>query len=62
MTPHNIPLTPKFTPPLDPDFTPAVLFNHAYRAELERSGQGTPLVITVERGNNTCSRYEIRWS
>jgi len=58
MTSHNIPLTPKFRPPLDPDFSPAVLFNRAFRAELERAGGGPPLVIGIERSDGTCSRYE----
>jgi predicted NBD/HSP70 family sugar kinase len=58
MTPHNIPVTPKFRAPLDPDFAPAALFNRAYRTELERSGQNTALNISVERTDGTCSRYE----
>jgi predicted NBD/HSP70 family sugar kinase len=60
MTPHNIPMTPKITPPLDPDFSPAALFNHAYRTEIERTGQGSSLVIGVERPDGTCSRYETQ--
>jgi predicted NBD/HSP70 family sugar kinase len=51
-------MTPKFAPPLDPEFTPAALFNRAYRTELERSGQGTALFISIERTDGTCSRYE----
>jgi len=58
MTPHNIPLTPKFKPPLDPGFSPAALFNRAYRTEIERTGQGTAVVIGIERGDGACSRYE----
>ena len=58
MTPHNIPMTPKFRPPLDPDFTPAALFNLAYRTELERSGQNRTLVIGVERADGIRSRYQ----
>jgi predicted NBD/HSP70 family sugar kinase len=60
MTPHNIPVTPKFKPPLDPDFSPAALFNRAYRAELERSRKGTALMIGLERTDGTRSRYETK--
>ena len=58
MEAHEISLTPKFTPPLDPDFRPAALFNHAYRDEIERSRKSTALVIGLDRGDDTCSRYE----
>ena len=55
MIPHNISVTPKFKPALEPEFVPAALFNRAYRAELECSGQGMPLIIGIERGDsNSC--------
>jgi len=51
-------IPPRFVPPLDPDFRPAVLANRAFRAEVEASGQGVPLVIGLERTGGTLSRFE----
>lgn len=51
-------VAPKFSPPLEPEFRPAVLSNRAFRQEVEASGQGVPLVIGLERGPNQTSRYE----
>ena len=53
MTKERLPITPKFIPPLDPDFHPASLFNRAYRAEMERSGQCQTLVLGIERSDLT---------
>ncbi len=47
-------IPPRFVPPLDPDFRPAVLANRAFRAEVEASGQGVPLVIALERTGARC--------
>jgi predicted NBD/HSP70 family sugar kinase len=60
MSEPRIAVTPKFTPPLDPGFVPASLFNRAFRAELDRSGQVQPLVLGVERTDGAFSRYETR--
>jgi predicted NBD/HSP70 family sugar kinase len=60
ITEDRLPLSPKFVPPLDPDFHPAALFNRAYRKEIERSGQSLPLVLGVERSDGTRSRYETQ--
>ena len=60
MTEDRLPITPKFIPPLNPDFHPAALFNRAYRIEIERTGQSQPLVLGVERSDGTCSRFETR--
>jgi len=60
MTEDRLPLTPKFVPPLDPDFHPAALFNRAYRKEIERSGKSLQLVLSVERSDGTHSRYETQ--
>jgi len=60
MTPHNIPLTPKYIPPLDPDFHPAALFNRAFCQELDRTRESQPMVIGVERTDGTRSRYETQ--
>jgi predicted NBD/HSP70 family sugar kinase len=58
MSKSRIPTTPRFTPPLDPGFIPAALFNRAFRTEVERSDLSRPLVIAIERTNGTISRYE----
>jgi predicted NBD/HSP70 family sugar kinase len=49
---------PRFLPPLDPGFRPAVTANHAFRADVQASGQGVPLVIALERDDGSISRYE----
>ena len=38
-------ITPRFVPPLEPEFRPAALANRAFRAEVAASGQGLPLII-----------------
>lgn len=58
MEAYEISLIPKFRPPLDTDFKPAALFKRAYNQELKRSGKSTPLVIGLQRADNTRSRYE----
>ncbi|MBI2433315.1 MAG: ROK family protein [Candidatus Hydrogenedentes bacterium] len=49
---------PRFVPPLDEGFRPAVLANNAFRAEVEASGQGVPLVLALERSDGSVSRYQ----
>jgi len=49
---------PKFIPPLDPDFSPAALFNQEFRCEIQCSGKSLPLIIGLERADGTCSRFE----
>jgi len=51
---------PKFAPPLDPGYRPAVLANHAFIAEVDASGAGVPLIIGLERADGSCSRFETR--
>ncbi|MHB0876190.1 MAG: ROK family protein [Anaerolineae bacterium] len=51
-------VAPKFVPPLDPGFRPAVLANRAFRDEVAASGVGTPLVLGLERNDGEMSRYE----
>jgi predicted NBD/HSP70 family sugar kinase len=53
-------VTPKFLPPLEPDYKPAVLANRAFRAEVEASGNSVPLVLGIERNNGETSRFETR--
>jgi predicted NBD/HSP70 family sugar kinase len=56
----NLSINPQFTPPLDPTFEPAALFNRAFRRELERSGTGIPLVLGLERADGALSRFEAQ--
>ncbi|MCE5239757.1 ROK family protein [bacterium] len=49
---------PYFTPPLDPDFRPAVLANRAFVAQVEESGMGVPLRIGLERADGSVSTFE----
>ena len=49
---------PKFRPPLDPDFQPAVLANRAFQAQCAENG--VPLVIGLERSGGNFTRFETR--
>ena len=60
MTKDRLPITPKFVPPLEPDFHPAVLFNHAFRSELERTRQSQALILGIQRSDDACSRFEMQ--
>ncbi|MEP0764502.1 MAG: ROK family protein [Chloroflexota bacterium] len=51
-------IAPRFVPPLDPGFRPAVLANRAFQAEVAQSGAGVPLVLGLERVGGTLSRFE----
>jgi predicted NBD/HSP70 family sugar kinase len=53
-------IRPRFEPPLDPGFRPAVLANRAYQDEVARSGQAVPLVLGLERPDGCLSRFETR--
>ncbi len=48
---------PKVTPPLDPGFRPASLWNQAYREKVRASGEGLPLVIALERDQGRVSLF-----
>ena len=50
-------LKPKFCPPLDEDFRPAVLANRAFEAEVAAAG-GAPLVLGIERQDGALARLE----
>ncbi len=50
---------PRFVPPLDPGFRPAVLANRAFLEEVNREG-GAPLVLGLERSDGSVSRYETK--
>src|SRR5512136_1657171 len=49
---------PKFVPPLEPQFRPAVLVYHAFRDQVRASGAGVPLVLGLERENGYISRFQ----
>ncbi len=49
---------PRFVPPLDEAYRPAVLANRAYVQAVEKSGAGVPLVLGLERGDGSVSRFE----
>jgi predicted NBD/HSP70 family sugar kinase len=51
---------PRFLPPLDSGFRPAVLANRAFQEEVDASGGGVPLVIGLERPGGSVSRFETR--
>ncbi len=53
-------IEPRVRPPLDPGFRPAILANRHFRKEVEESGGGVPLVISLERAEGAISRFETR--
>ncbi len=59
-TPSNTPFElpePALVPPLETDFRPAALANRAFRRAVQDAG-GEPLVLGLERGDGSVSRYE----
>ncbi len=51
---------PAVVPPLHQSYRPAVLANHAFLQEVEKSGQGVPLVIALERGGGSISVFRTK--
>ena len=49
---------PRFVPPLDQEFRPAVLANRAFQQEVAESGSGVPLIIALERAEGNITRFE----
>jgi len=49
---------PRFAPLLDAAFRPAVLANRAFLKEVKESAAGVPLVLGLERGDGSVSRFE----
>jgi len=47
---------PRFRPVLDPEFTPAALWNRAFRAAVKET-RGSPFAIALERGDGSVSVY-----
>src|SRR5262245_43404085 len=55
---HMTLIAPRFAPPLDAGFRPAVLANHAYTEQAKQSGQSVPLILSLERAGGAVSRFE----
>jgi predicted NBD/HSP70 family sugar kinase len=53
-------VVPRLKPILDEGFRPAVLANKAFLEEVDASGAGVPLVLGLERGDGSVSRFETR--
>jgi hypothetical protein len=49
---------PKIISPLHADLVPAVLWNRAYRDAAATDGRSIPLVVGLERGDGSISRYQ----
>jgi predicted NBD/HSP70 family sugar kinase len=49
---------PRFVPPLDANFRPAVLANRLFQEKVQDSGVGVPLVLGLERADGCVSRFE----
>ncbi|MDD4872072.1 MAG: ROK family protein [Kiritimatiellae bacterium] len=54
---ENLSVNPKIKPVLDPDFTPAVLWNRAYRSEVKKSGKPIKMAIALEQRPDSRSVY-----
>ncbi|TCO92289.1 putative NBD/HSP70 family sugar kinase [Chthoniobacter flavus] len=53
-------IRPSVTPPLDPGFIPAELWNRAYLAQCEKDPASRALAIALERTDGTISRFDTR--
>jgi len=51
---------PRTVPPLEPSFRPPVLANRTFKQAVSDSGGGVPLILALERGDGSVSRYETR--
>lgn len=51
---------PSLRPSLDPDFTPAVLWNRAYRERMERDGRARTVELALSRPDGTVFRDHVR--
>ena len=56
----SIAISPRFRPPLDPEFLPASLYSRAYREAVEGSGQGQDLALALERSDHSVSVFRTR--
>ena len=55
-----MPVRPLLTPPLDPGFVPAEVWNRAYRELCAGDPGALPLAIALERTDGTISRFDTR--
>ncbi len=51
---------PRFLPPLDEAFRPAVLANRLFQKQVAEAGGGVPLILALERSDGEISRFETR--
>lgn len=51
-------IEPRIRPALDPGFRPAVLANRLFLQDVSSSGQGSPLLLALERGDGSVARFE----
>jgi predicted NBD/HSP70 family sugar kinase len=58
MSSDFIRIKPQFIPPLDEDFCPPILANHAFRKDVTASGRSVPLIFGLVRDEKSISRYE----
>jgi predicted NBD/HSP70 family sugar kinase len=54
----SVPLRPRFVPPLDEEFRPAVIANREFRKAV--GGSGARLVVGLQRSDHQFSRYETQ--
>lgn len=52
-------IRPRFSPPLDPEFRPAVLANRIFRQSIVDLDAAVPLILALERSDGHVSRYEL---
>jgi len=50
-------IAPHFRPVLDPEFSPAALWNRAYHCAVRDSGGGRPLALALERSDGSVSTF-----
>ena len=60
MTENWMLVKPRFVPPLDEGFRPAILANREFLRRVDASGAGVPLILSLERSNGSVSRIEMR--
>jgi len=58
MTPCIGLIKPRVEPPLDKEFRPAVLYNHAFLEAVNKCGKEEPLGIAIERNNGLTSVFK----